>query len=496
MVDEPEESEEDSEEEVAKREQQVLGLEQGLGMWLVAARRTALSASGKQNDDEIEIRAAGGTTTAESMQAVRDADVSTDAAGVKPINRSASWSAASGGGAGAGAEWDGGGGADFVAIGKHATDKHAPDEDVSGGSSGKVKGGRNRGGKQNKRGKQNKGKNDITGSVFGDAENSSEGKKSDQLKFDSKGRPIIKVSATGGGGVPSLAAVKDAALAVLEQQTQTTGGTAKAKGKAGGGGLKKKAKGGGGKKHDTPPSAEEELVVRVGFEYECSCGCRTLADGGVDVAATAAARQRAGSPVMGESVPVKKKGRRKGKQQQEEDEEDEAVDQHAVSAQELEEKRRPLGLVDSMPLLAKCGGGSGGGQNIRHAQAAGRSCKKLAQLRRVFFTTPAVFAPLLPDGSINQQARAGLDLAPPKTSSGDAIDHATVTSWRCKLRLKVGSLAAAYVIVDGVTVPAKEFLDTDIAATALSAGPPDGSSLLRNRSNASVSLRLAITQRV
>ena len=76
------------------------------------------------------------------------------------------------------------------------------------------------------------------------------------------------------------------------------------------------------------------------------------------------------------------------------------------------------------------------------------------------------YAPLLPDGSVSHQSGSALDLAPPKTASGEALDHATVTSWRCKLRLKVGSLAAAYVIVDGVTVPAKEFLDTDIATAA------------------------------
>jgi hypothetical protein len=115
-----------------------------------------------------------------------------------------------------------------------------------------------------------------------------------------------------------------------------------------------------------------------------------------------------------------------------------------VEAEELAEKRRPLGLVDSMPLLLKCSGGR---------------CRQKAQLRRIFFTTPAVYSAAAAS-SAGGEAESKCDVACARTLGGEAVDHAAVASWRCKLRLKVaGSLADASVIVDGNTaVPALDFL--------------------------------------
>ena len=239
---EDEEEEEEEEDEIVEREQQVLGLEAGLGMWLVAARRTALSGSGKPNDDEIELRAAGGGAIRDDADGAGGAE----AADIQPSN----WSGGGGarGGEGAG-EWRGG-----VGIGKNATDKTAPEEDSSG-AGGKGKAGRNRGGK---RSKHNKGKNVAGGDgKSGGGAVGGDKSKSEVMKFDSQGRPIIKVSA---GAVPSLGALLDQDAGLLEQKQTACGEARTKKGKG------KKPKGGKNQQQDgleTKSPSNEELVVRV-----------------------------------------------------------------------------------------------------------------------------------------------------------------------------------------------------------------------------------------
>ena len=489
--DEPEDEDaerEDEEEQpaVQQREPQVLQVEHGLGAWLIAARRIALSASGTENDDEIALRAGGGTheTAPRAQRAIGShgslgvsVAASEDRAsttvghtvgserGLLPLPNANETG-------GLGSEWAG-----SVAIGKRAVDHAAA---ASGAAS--AKGVKSSVAKRGKKGKAEK------------DEMIAEPTPAGALKFDSQGRPIIRVGpdgelmmpshkgldsanvqadaaivAGGKAGPPSLAGKSKSAARPKQQRRKQKGSATKS----------------GAEQTKEQTEEEEQRLVRVGFEYECSsCGCRMLADEGVDVAATAAAQHRNRNrqrKKKDRTAALRERSTSPTVEEQEKGNDEGNEEPDAVLEKEEEEltveKRRPLGLVDSMPLLLKC---SGGGSNAKVGQqdpTRNNRCRKYAQLRRIFFTTPAVCAPAptpsgqLSDGApaldtmVSNGAAAGENFdmekvapKPPRTVGGEAVDHAAVAAWRCKLRLKAASLADAYLVVGGNPVPALDFL--------------------------------------
>lgn len=484
LEDEDAEKEEDEEQLSEQREPQVLQLEHGLGAWLIAARRIALSANGTENDDEIALRAGGAQheTAAQrpigshrslgvSVVASEDRANITDGHTVgggrgMPIPNAPEALGGSG-------EWAG-----SVAIGKRAADQAAAAaaaaEDgqigsVTTGNRGS-KGGKGVGSKRGKKGKVEKDETVVAPTPAAAPE------------FDSQGRPIIRVGPDGKLMMPPSP--------MLQADSIGAGGNSKTTSRSKQQRHKQKesaAKSGAAAEQKEETEEEEQGLVRVGFEYECSsCGCRMIADEGVDVAATAAAQHRDRN-----RLHKKKKDRSAAQRdratsppaEDQEEEQDKHGDGDEEGEAELEqeeeeltaEKRRPLGLVDSMPFLLKCCGG-GSSAKVGHQDPGqldrNSRCRKYAQLRRIFFTTPAVCAPLVtPNGHPSGDAGTGGDdfdmekvaPRPPRTAGGEAVDHASVAAWRCKLRLKASSLTDAYLVVGGNPVPALDFLQNDMS---------------------------------
>jgi hypothetical protein len=361
---------------------------------------------------------------------------------------------------GGGGEWAG-----SVAIGKRAADQAAAaaaaaeDGQAGSGTTG------NRGGKGSKvvggkRGKKGKLEKDETVAAPAPAA---------VPELDSQGRPIIRVGPDGKLMMPPSSVLQADSIGAGGKASTSVAGNSKVTSRSKQQRRKQKwnaAKSGGAAEHSKEQTEEEEQgLVRVGFEYECSsCGCRMIADEGVDVAATAAAQHRSRNRLHKKKEERDKHGdgdeEREGELEQEEEE-------------PTVEKRRPLGLVDSMPLLLKCSGGGSSakvGKQDPGQQDRNNRCRKYAQLRRIFFTTPAVCAPLAtPNGHPSDDTGAGGDdfdmekvaPKPPRTVGGEAVDHASVTAWRCKLRLKASSLTEAYLVVDGNPVPALDYMQND-----------------------------------
>ena len=497
--DEPEDADAEKEDEevrpaVQQRDPQVLQVEHGLGAWLIAARRIALSASGNENDDEIALRAGGVTheTTPRAQRATGSLRSLGVAASEDRASITVGHTVGSGRGllplptanesGGVGSEWAG-----SVAIGKRAVDQAA----AASGASGK-------GVKSSvaKRGKKGKAEKDET--IAGPAP-------AGAPKFDSQGRPIIRVGPDGELVMPSPAASHkgqdsanvhtspslqaDAAIVAGGKASPSFAGNSKSTARPK---QQRRKQKGSATKSVVEEEEEGQRLVRVGFEYECSsCGCRMLADEGVDVAATAAAQHRNRNRLR------KKKDRTAAlrerstsptveEQQEEQEKHVEGTEERDAALEKEEEepiveKRRPLGLVDSMPLLLKC---SGGGANSKVGQQDPNRinrCRKYAQLRRIFFTTPAVCAPPPTSNGHLSDGAAALDSSnsgsggnvtaagedfdmekvapkPPRTVGGEAVDHAAVAAWRCKLRLTATSLTDAYLVVGGNPVPALDFL--------------------------------------
>ena len=383
---EPEE--EEGEEDEEQRAAQQCALDEGLGRWLVGARRAALSAAGKENDDELALRqlgAEGGDKSAAVGAPVGEAKTDKAVGGTEPDGPRVEAASSAG-----------------------------------------------RGGKKERGGRRKGKKLDDDGAAAAKHDEQ-------QPAFDSHGRPIIRLppgaAALASAGKDSAAALASASPDNKSDPSRSWSGKSP-KGKQ----ANRKPKGAG--------LPKEEDTVRVGFEYECtSCGCRTLADGGV---ATVAAVDGRVSPEMPKPKARGKAGRRrKGKEDAEAETEG---DEQPAGAEEADgdketapqpERRKPLGAVTSMPVLHSCRQGA---------------CRQPTQLRRIFFTTPSLLQARSeaddgePASPKPQQAELGP--APPKTIGGLAVDHAAVSAWRCALRLQLGSLSAAFTVQDGVVSPA------------------------------------------